>query len=262
MAVRQQLILPGPVDVAAALVGLVGSGPFWAKVGFSALRIVGATLAAYAAAISLALSSARWHLVRVVARPPLVAVKSTPVVCVVVLLLIWLGSANVSVAGGVSHGAPRALLSRARGTRPRERGRRELFDVHGVRAAARSLGLVWPETLPYLCAASETVVGMAWKAGVAAELIGVPAGSIGERIYQAKLLLETPDLFAWTIVVIALAAVCEHAFLCVLRASGPVAVRLAVIARVHPAGSARACCAGAGASVVSGFPMGSRMLSR
>lgn len=236
VAVRQQLILPGPVDVAAALVGLVGSGSFWAKVGFSALRIVGATLAAYAAAISLALSSARWHLVRVVARPPLVAVKSTPVVCVVVLLLIWLGSANVSVAAVFLMALPGLYFPVLEGLDHVSEARRELFDVHGVRGAARSLGLVWPETLPYLCAASETVVGMAWKAGVAAELIGVPAGSIGERIYQAKLLLETPDLFAWTIVVIALAAVCEHAFLCVLRASGPVAVRLAVIARVHPAG--------------------------
>lgn len=236
VAVRQQLILPGPVDVAAALAELVCSGAFWAKVGFSALRIVGATLAAYVAAISLALASARWHIVRVVARPPLVAVKSTPVVCVVVLLLIWLGSANVSMAAVFLMALPGLYFPMLEGLDHMSVARRELFCVHGVRGAARSLGLVWPEALPFLCAASETVVGMAWKAGVAAELIGVPAGSIGERIYQAKLLLETPDLFAWTIVVIVLAVVCERVFLRLLRASGPAAVRLAVISRVHPAG--------------------------
>ena len=236
VAVRQQLILPGPVDVAVALAGLVCSGAFWAKVGFSALRIVGATLAAYVAAISLALASARWHIVRVVARPPLVAVKSTPVVCVVVLLLIWLGSANVSVAAVFLMALPGLYFPMLEGLDHVSVARRELFYVHGVRGAARSLGLVWPEALPFLCAASETVVGMAWKAGIAAELIGVPAGSIGERIYQAKLLLETPDLFAWTIVVIALAAVCERVFLRLLSSSGPAAVRLAVISRVHPAG--------------------------
>lgn len=236
VAVRQQLILPGPVDVAAALAGLVYSGAFWAKVGFSALRIVGATFAAYVAGISLALASARWHVVRVVARPPLVAVKSTPVVCVVVLLLIWLGSANVSMAAVFLMALPGLYFPMLEGLDHVSVARRELFCVHGVRGAARSLGLVWPEALPFLCAASETVVGMAWKAGVAAELIGVPSGSIGERIYQAKLLLETPDLFAWTIVVIVLAAVCERVFLRLLRASGPAAVRLAVISRVHPAG--------------------------
>ncbi len=236
VAVRQQLILPGPVDVAVALAGLVGTPSFWAKVGFSALRIMGATLAAYVAAVSLALASARWRLVRVMARPPLVAVKSTPVVCVVVLLLMWLGSANVSVAAVFLMALPALYFPVLEGLDHVSVARCELFGVHGVRGAARSLGLVWPEVLPFLCAASETVVGMAWKAGVAAELIGVPAGSIGERIYQAKLLLETPDLFAWTMAVIALAAVCERAFLRVLRASGPAAVRLAVIARVHPAG--------------------------
>lgn len=236
LAVRQQLILPGPVDVAVALAGLVGTAAFWAKVGFSALRIIGATIASYAVAIALALASARWRLVRVVARPPLVAVKSTPVVCVVVLLLIWLGSANVSVAAVFLMALPGLYFPMLEGLDHVNEARRELFDLHGVRGVARSLGLVWPEVLPYLCAASETVVGMGWKAGVAAELIGVPDGSIGERIYQAKLLLETPDLFAWTIAVIALAAVCERVFLRLLGASGPAAVRLAVIARVHPAG--------------------------
>ena len=188
VAVRQQLILPGPVDVAVALAGFVCSGAFWAKVGFSALRIVGATLAAYVAAISLALASAHWRIVRVVARPPLVAVKSTPVVCVVVLLLIWLGSANVSVAAVFLMALPGLYFPMLEGLDHVSVARRELFCVHGV------------------------------------------------RIYQAKLLLETPDLFAWTIVVIVLAAVCERVFLRLLRASGPAAVRLAVIFRVHPAG--------------------------
>jgi NitT/TauT family transport system permease protein len=43
---------------------------------------------------------------------------------------------------------------------------------------------------------------------------------VGERIYQAKLLLETGDLFAWTIVVVALSWACEKVFLALLRATG------------------------------------------
>jgi ATPase subunit of ABC transporter with duplicated ATPase domains len=45
---------------------------------------------------------------------------------------------------------------------------------------------------------------MAWKAGVSAEVIGLPSGSIGERLYQAKLYLATGDLFCWTGVIVAL----------------------------------------------------------
>jgi NitT/TauT family transport system permease protein len=76
---------------------------------------------------------------------------------------------------------------------------------------------------------------MSWKAGVAAELIGVPLGSMGERIYQSKLLLETADLFAWTAVVILLAWLCERAFLAFLRSTGPFALHLAVPRRTREA---------------------------
>ena len=54
---------------------------------------------------------------------------------------------------------------------------------------------------------------MCWKAGVAAEVIGVPKGSIGEKLYNAKIYLETPDLFAWTIVIIVISFVFEKCFL-------------------------------------------------
>ena len=48
---------------------------------------------------------------------------------------------------------------------------------------------------------------------MAAEVIGLPSGTIGERLYTAKIYLQTPDLFAWTVVVLSLSAVFERLFL-------------------------------------------------
>lgn len=237
LLVAQPLILPGPAGVASSLLGLVTSGAFWGKVGFSAARILGGMLAAYVLALVLATLSHASTAVRVLVRVPLAAIKSTPVVCVVVLLLIWLGSANVSVAAVFLMALPGVYFPVLEGLDQIAGGLDEVFSLHGVRGAARVLGCAWPQVLPYVIAASETVVGMSWKAGVAAELIGVPAGSIGERIYQAKLLLDTADLFAWTIAVIAIASVCERVFLRLVRASGAAAVRAAVIMRLSPAGA-------------------------
>ena len=237
LLVAQPLILPGPAGVASSLLGLVTSGAFWGKVGFSAARILGGMLAAYVLALVLATLSHASTAVRVLVHVPLAAIKSTPVVCVVVLLLIWLGSANVSVAAVFLMALPGVYFPVLEGLDQIAGGLDEVFSLHGVRGAARVLGCAWPQVLPYVIAASETVVGMSWKAGVAAELIGVPAGSIGERIYQAKLLLDTADLFAWTIAVIALASVCERVFLRLVRASGSAAVRVAAIIHLHPAGT-------------------------
>ena len=55
--------------------------------------------------------------------------------------------------------------------------------------------------------------GLCWKAGVAAEVIGIPGGSIGEKLYHAKIYLNTPDLFAWTIVIIGISVLFEKLFL-------------------------------------------------
>ncbi len=228
VAVGSALILPGPLEVALSLANLVANAGFWGKVAFSFARIVGATLLAYAVALCLAAASHASAAVRMLLRPPMLACKATPVVCVVVLLLLWLGSANVSVAAVFLMVLPAVYFSVLEGADQASSSLADLMDVHGIHGLCRVLAYWWPQVLPYLCASSETVVGMSWKAGVAAELIGMPAGSIGERIYQAKLLLETADLFAWTIVVIILAALCERTFLWLLRRSSRSSLLLAL----------------------------------
>ena len=68
---------------------------------------------------------------------------------------------------------------------------------------------------------------LAWKSGVAAEVIGVATGSIGERLYEAKVFLSSADLFAWTIVIIVLSVVCERLLLRALRSVPGAPVRAA-----------------------------------
>ena len=78
-------------------------------------------------------------------------------------------------------------------------------------------GIYVSQILPYFVSACRLSLGMCWKAGVAAEVIGVPKGSIGEKLYNAKIYLETPDLFAWTIVIIVISFVFEKCFLWLVR---------------------------------------------
>ena len=233
-----ELILAGPLDTAAALVRLVPTAEFWGQAGFSAIRIVGGALAGYAVAFLLAGVACRWQGVRTLLQPALSAIKGTPVACVVVLLLIWIGSRNVSTVAVFLMVLPGVYFPVLTGLDELDPRQCELFEVFGAGRLTNLLALVWPGILPYVTAASGTVLGMSWKAGVAAELIGVPAGSIGERIYQAKLLLETADLFAWTIVVVLISWAFEQAVLAAMRASWPLAGRAALrIGRHSTSGS-------------------------
>ena len=56
-------------------------------------------------------------------------------------------------------------------------------------------------------------LGICWKSGVAAEVIGIPQDSIGENLYNAKIYLDTPRLFAWTLVIICISVLFEKGFL-------------------------------------------------
>ena len=61
-----------------------------------------------------------------------------------------------------------------------------------------------PQLMPYLRAGAVTALGLCWKSGVAAEVIGIPGGTIGEALYRVKVNYYTADLFAWTIIIVAL----------------------------------------------------------
>ena len=52
-------------------------------------------------------------------------------------------------------------------------------------------------------------IGMAWKAGIAAEVICSPHNTIGYFLYRTKIYFDTPALFAWTLCVIVLSFIIE-----------------------------------------------------
>ena len=74
-----------------------------------------------------------------------------------------------------------------------------------------------PQIMPFFYSACSVSLGLAWKAGVAAEVIGIPKGSIGERLQQAKVYLDTPDLFAWTFVIVLMSLAFEKLILAIVK---------------------------------------------
>ena len=226
--VAQPLILPGPGTVVVALLRLVWDAGTWAILVGSGVRILGGlALAAVCGGVLAGVSVRSRTFSRLVA-PALSFVKATPVACVVVLLLIWLGSARVSIAAVFLMALPGVYFSLAEGLAQANKPLEQMFRLHGVRGWRLFCAHTWREVLPFVLSCARAVIGMSWKAGVAAELIGMAAGTVGERIYQAKLLIETADLLAWTVLVVAASWACERVLVWLLRVSGPVAWGAAV----------------------------------
>lgn len=255
--VAQPLILPGPGAVVAALLRLVCAVGTWAILAGSGVRILGGLALAAVCGGLLAGISVRSRAFARLAAPALSFVKATPVACVVVLLLIWLGSARVSIAVVFLMALPGVYFSLVEGLAQADKPPEQMFRLHGVRGWRLFCAHTWREVLPFVLSCARAVIGMSWKAGVAAELIGMAAGTVGERIYQAKLLIETADLLAWTVLAVAASWACERVLVWLLRVSGPVAWGAAVRAHGHGL-RGRARAAGDGAAAELALAVGDR----
>lgn len=210
----QEILLASPVSVIGKLMELVQTAEFWRSIWFSFGRIAAGFGLALAFGILLAAASYACSLVEILLKPLTSVMKATPVASIIILCLIWIPSRNLSVFISFLMVFPVVYANVSEGLRQTDWKLLEMAEVFGVGLRKKICYIYLSEVLPYLLTACSLGLGMCWKAGIAAEVIGVPDGSIGEKLYHAKIYLNTPDLFAWTIVIILISVLLEK---CVLR---------------------------------------------
>ena len=208
-----------PVSVIKRLTELIVMGDFWKSVVFSFVRIIlGFSLALILGTVLAALSSA-FFAVEMLMEPLIMVIKATPVASFIILCLIWIPSRNLSVFISFLMVFPVVYTNILEGIRQTDKQLLEMADSFGAGVGKKLQFIYLSQVMPYAVTACKLGLGLCWKAGIAAEVIGIPAGSIGEKLYKAKVYLETPDLFAWTIVIIAVSVGFEKIFMFALRRS-------------------------------------------
>ncbi|MDR1320620.1 MAG: ABC transporter permease subunit [Gracilibacteraceae bacterium] len=216
-ALGQSILLVSPFTVMARLSQLAGTGGFWQAVFFSCLRIIGGFLTAATLGVIAAALAARLPRVRELLAPLMLVVKSTPVASFIILLLIWVPSKNLSVVIAFLMVLPVIYTNVLGGILDTDPQLLEMAQVFRLPARRVIRYIYVSQVLPYFRAACAVSLGLCWKAGVAAEVIGIPTGSLGERLYTAKIFLQTADIFAWTLVIILISLLFEKLFMWILR---------------------------------------------
>ncbi len=207
------LLLASPVQAALRLLELLPSPAFWQAVGNSSARIFGGFLLSCTLAVLLAALAAGRPWLEDLLAPPVAVVKAVPVASFIILALVWLDARSLSLFISGLMVFPPVYLNVLEGLRRTDGHLLELARVYRIPLRRQVWGIYLPQVLPYFRSAASLALGLCWKAGAAAEVIGLPAGTIGERLYTAKVYLQTPDLFAWTAVILLLAAAFERLFL-------------------------------------------------
>lgn len=219
LAINQELLLPTPAQTLCQLARLVCSAAFWRRAGFTGLRVLGGFILGGCAGCLLAVPAAFCPAARRLLAAPIQLIKAAPVASFIILALLWVRSRWLSLLISGLMALPILYTALLEGLLQVNGALREMARVFRL-APLRSLRAVWlPDLLPYLAQGMRLALGLCWKSGVAAEIIGLPRGGFGEAFYAAKLALATGELFALTAAVLLLSAFCERLLAVLLRAA-------------------------------------------
>lgn len=211
--VDMELLVVSPLHVLNRIIELGQTSEFWMYSMKSLGRIsVGFLLGSTVGAL-LAIICSRFLFAREFFSPAITVIKSTPVASFIILALVWLTGKYVPIFIGFLMVLPVIYSNVFQGIREVDPKLLEMAKIFGMDTKKKLVKIYIPSVLPYFMAACRTALGLAWKAGVAAEVIGVTKDSIGRQLYYSKIYLETADLFAWTAVVIMLSLILEKIFM-------------------------------------------------
>ena len=217
LAVDQDILLVSPGGALARLGELIPTADFWGTVGHSLVRIGGGFVVASVVGVLGAAAAATSRVFDALVTPALAAIRSTPVVSFIILVLMLPIRGQLAFVISFLMVLPITYTNVLEGIRHRDPALLEVATVFRVPLLRRLSAIDVPAVLPFFIASCKIGVGLAWKSGIAAEVIGLTGGSIGEQLYQAKILLSSADLFAWTAVIIALSFGFEKLVLALLR---------------------------------------------
>ena len=220
MAVDREILLVSPLRVLMRLCELAVQPDFWRAIAHSMGRIGGGFFLGAGAGAALAVLAARFARFRALMSPLMLTVKSVPVASFVILALIWVSSKHLAVLIVFLMVLPVIYLNVLDGIDRLDPKLQEMARVFRVPWPRRALRVALPQVLPHFLTGCRLALGLCWKAGTAAEVIGMPKGSIGEKLQQAKVYLDTPDLFAWTLVILLVSRAFEQAMLWLFERAG------------------------------------------
>lgn len=202
--VSSELLLPGPVDAAAALAGLMKTEKFYMDIGWTMLRCVMAMGLSFAAGVLCAALSYKVDAARHLLSLPVGFFKAVPVMAIIIYVILVAESNWVAVIVCFLMCFPIVYTNILSGLDAMPPEYLEVAKVYGMTGMQRARLIYAPGLLPQIKSAVSLTAGLSWKAVVAAEVLSIPKYSLGYEMINAKYYLQTAELFAYILVIVLL----------------------------------------------------------
>ena len=207
---NQELIMPSPEITLITLWMVISDPNFWPSVGATLGRGLIGFLISCGAGLILGFGAGFNSAVYWLLQPWVTVIRTTPVMSVVILAIIWFQSDIVPIFVTFLMIFPIIYSNVVAGIKNVDQQLLEMAHMYRVKIWRVILELYVPSILPYLLAGASNAMGITWKVIIAAEILSQPFFAIGTKLMIAKIDLETAQVFAWTVVTIIISFIFEY----------------------------------------------------
>lgn len=212
LLLNNTLLLAGPLEVLNRLFELLQTEEYWISLANSMSNILLGLFMAIATGLMLAAISSKLKFVDIMLWPIVACIKATPLASFVIICLVWVGNTKLSIITVFLIVFPIVYSNMLTAYKSIDKKLDQMLMIFEVPFSRRMRLLYIPQSIKTFISTLEVAIGMAFKSGVAAELIAVPRNTIGDLLREAKVFLLTADMFAWTFSIIVI-SVCVERFI-------------------------------------------------
>jgi len=208
--VGADIILPPPEAAAGKLLSLFSTPSFWSAVGYTVIRGIAGFLLSFLFGTIIGIAAGMSSFFRALVRPVLQIIRSTPVMAVILIAVMWFTSDAVPIFVAFLMSFPIVCQNVIEGIGGVDSRLLEMASVYRISSRDVLIHVSIPAIVPYLTAAATATLGLTWKVVIAAEVLSLPLHAVGTGMQFAQINLEAAEVFAWTIVAVLLSFLSER----------------------------------------------------
>ena len=210
--IQKEIFLPYPHRVVERAIFLAKDVAFFKTVAISLARILVGYISGVALGFAVAMLTYKSSFAMTIFSPLIRVARATPVASFILLAFLWLDNDTIPVFIAILMVMPIVWQNVLAGLESRDVKLKEMAKIFKLSPLKSFLKITFPEIKPHFYSGSLTALGLAWKSGIAAEVISYPKVAIGKEMNDAKMVLETADVLVWTVVVVLLSLMLEGLF--------------------------------------------------
>lgn len=218
--IHADIILPPPEKVLMDFFRLIPTRSFQLSLGATLLRGSAGFLLSFTAGIAIGILAGVRPLFDRFISPFITVVRSTPVMSVILIALMWFHTDVVPVFVVFLTAFPITVGNVSTGIGQIDPHLIEMARVYGLSSGDKLKSIVFPSLVPYILAAMENTLALTWKVVIAAEVLAVPLRAVGTGMHDAQIYVETTRVFSWTVTAVLLGSL-SHLILKLLNRKVP-----------------------------------------